>query len=96
MKTNKNNGSVYKFREHYIPERMMKPIQRYITDGVIPGSFLRAIICNDLSACMLADDENLKNLPAFVSYFFWEVPSAAWGSEEKMLAWSKSKKETTK
>ena len=38
----------YKFREFYIPDRMMGGIQRYINDHIRPGDFLSAIIQNDL------------------------------------------------
>ena len=78
----------YKFREFSIPERMMGAIDRYVKHGIEPGDFLSAIICNDLrGACGRADDENLRNIPAYVAYFYNEAPSLCWGSEEKMQAW---------
>ena len=79
---------MYKFRQFYIPDRMMGGIKRYIESGVKPGDFLTAVICNDLrKACGQADDENLANLPAFVGYFYNEVPSMCWGSPEQMNGW---------
>jgi hypothetical protein len=73
----------------YIPARMMSAIKSYVEKGEIPGDFLQAVICNNLKdACGRADRENLRNLPAYVSYFFNEVPSTCWGSREKMLAWA--------
>ena len=78
----------YKFREFYIPERMMPGIERYVQDRVMPGSFLQAVISNDLRlACANADEENLRNLPAYVAYFYNETPSGCWGSQEKMFYW---------
>ena len=78
----------YKFREFYIPERMMPGIERYVQDRVMPGSFLQAVISNDLRlACANADEENLRNLPAYIAYFYNEAPSGCWGSREKMLYW---------
>jgi len=78
----------YKFRGYEIPERMMRGIDNYLRHRLQPGGFLSAVICNDLtSAVFYADDENLKNLPAFVSYFYNEVDSRAWGSREKMIKW---------
>lgn len=75
-----------------IPERMMDGIQRYINDGIIPGDFLQAVICNNLrEAVGRADDENLVNLPAFVMYFYNEAPGLCWGSKDKMDAWAESK-----
>jgi len=85
---------MYKFREFHIPDYMMDGINRYVNDGIPPGSFLTAIICNDLSgAVSQADDNNLPNIPAFVSYFYWETPSACWGSLRKMKAWIEHKRE---
>ena len=81
----------YKFRGYQIPERMMRSIDSYLRDRLQPGGFLSAVICNDLtSAVFYADDENLKNLPAFVSYFYNEADSRAWGSREKMIKWMSS------
>ena len=78
----------HEFQGFYIPERMMGGIKRYITHGIPPGSFLTAIICNNLTeAVARADDENMQNLPAYANYFYWEVPGNAWGSKEKMDAW---------
>ncbi len=79
---------MYKFRDYYIPDRMMAAIERYTTGRVKPGAFLCAVICNNLrEACAQADDENLANLPAFIGYFYNEAPSQCWGSAEKMAAW---------
>lgn len=75
-----------------IPERMMPGIRLYINKGIVPGSFLKAVICNDLrEAVGCADDENLENLPAFVMYFYNEAPGSCWGSKEKMYAWAETK-----
>ncbi len=80
----------YRFRDWYIPERMMPGIERYIEQHIRPGHFLSAVISNDLKdACGRADDENMTNLPAFVAYFYNEAPHPCWGSPEKMEAWIK-------
>lgn len=82
---------MYTFRQFYIPDRMMPGIRRYIEEGLVPGSFLSAVICNDLrEAVGAADDENLVNLPAFVGYFYNEAPTQCWGSADKMKAWKGS------
>ena len=78
----------YTFREFYIPGHMMDGIRRYIDDRIPPGHFLEAIISNNLrEAVGRADDENIKNIPAYVSYFWNEAPSSCWGSVEKMNEW---------
>ena len=79
---------MYKINNFYIPERMMGGINRYIENGIVPGSFLTAIIQNNLSEAVgQADDENLKNIPAYVSYFYNEAPATCWGSKTQMEKW---------
>lgn len=79
---------IYTFRDWYIPDRMMDGIRRYIDQGIPPGDFLTAIISNDLKEAVgRADEENLANLPAFVSFFYNMAPSRCWGSPEIMDAW---------
>lgn len=81
-------GTEYRFRDWYIPEPMMGAIERYIEQGIAPGSFLTAVICNDLrEAVGRADDENLRNIPAYVAWFYNEAPGGSWGSRERMEQW---------
>ena len=79
---------MFTFRKWHIPERMMDSIALYVEHGIPPGDFLRAVICNDLcEAVGRADDETVENLPAYVAYFWNEVPSSCWGSVDKMKHW---------
>ena len=74
----------------YIPDYMQSGIELYINKGIPPGSFLTAIICNDLTTAVgQADNVNISNIPAYVNYFYNEVPSFCWGSKEKVIAWIK-------
>ena len=80
--------SAYTFRGFCIPERMMGGLTRYVEHGLQPGDFLTAVITNDLKeAVARADDENIKNLPAYVGWLYNEAPAACWGSREAMDAW---------
>lgn len=79
---------LYTFQDFYIPERMMPGIKSYIEERLLPGNFLRGVISNDLkTAVMYADEENIRNLPAYVSYFYNHAPMDCWGSEEAMRRW---------
>ena len=81
----------YIFREFHIPEHMHEALARYIDEGLPPGDFLTAIICNDLEQAVAhADPKNMRNIPAFVLYFC-SLPSACWGSKERMVTWMKLK-----
>jgi len=80
----------YEWQGFYIPNRMMGGIQRYISNNIRPGGFLSAVIQNDLrEAVARADDENLRNLPAYVAYFWNNAPSLCWGSAKAMDRWLK-------
>lgn len=76
-------------RSYYIPDHMGEGIDRYVNEGIIPGNFLQAIICNSLFlAFALADDENFHNVAAYVDYFYNNTPAICHGSKEKMEAWA--------
>ena len=84
----------YEFRGFYIPERMMGGLTRYIEDGIPPGDFLTAVISNDLAEAVgRADDENIRNLPAYVGYLYNKAPTSCWGSPGQMKRWMKEKRE---
>jgi hypothetical protein len=52
------------------------------------GSFLRAILENDLrEACVRADVVNRYELATIVLWLHHYVTSTAWGSPEKVTAW---------
>lgn len=79
---------VYHFREFAIPDRMMQSLHDYCAFGHPVGHFLTAVLSNDLAeACARADEDNLRNLPAYVHYLYNEAPSTCWGSPEKVKAW---------
>ncbi len=84
-------------RTYYIPPRMMGGIERYIIEGIIPGQFLQAVICNDMKEAFgRADDENFHLMPAYVNYFYNEAPAPCWGSRKDMDTWAKLIRERRK
>ena len=83
----------YEFRGYVIPARMMGGMQRYFEHGLSPGSFLMAVLCNDLvGAAYAADDENLSALPAYAAYLYNEAPSGSWGSRTAVTHWMSVKR----
>lgn len=71
-----------------IPKRTMESLQLWVSRGVLPGSFLQAVLANDLmGAVVRADDENRA---AFVEIVYWlrcEVPCECHGSLDHMGLW---------
>ncbi len=70
------------------PQSLRGGFQRYIEDGILPGSFLRAVLRNDfMSAVFQADDENVLRLREICLFVHNEIPNGCWGSPERVEAW---------
>lgn len=71
-----------------IPESCMDGLMLYITDRIMPGSFLQAVLEGDLHrACGRADDTNLWLLPVYAAWLHNEAPMQCYGSPELVQAW---------
>jgi len=74
--------------EAFLPEGLEGGLERWLKHGIDPGSFLMAVIENNLTEAVgRADHNNLRYLPNIVSYFYNNVPRTAWGSKERADAW---------
>lgn len=72
-----------------IPDQMMDGLLLYVNDGILPGSFMQAVLSNDfVGAVKRADHANMYNLPAYADFLYNRAPEACWGSPEKMQAWA--------
>ena len=61
---------------------------RYLLAHVPTGSFLEAVIANDLhDSCARASDRDMQILPIIVAYLYNEAPTAAWGSRTRYKDW---------
>lgn len=64
------------------PVRAKASIEAYVELGMPVGSFIRAVLANDLyEAVIRADEVNLPALPHIVAYVVWHVPAAMRGSD---------------
>jgi hypothetical protein len=71
-----------------VSQLVVDELTRYAQHGVPPGSFLRAVLENDLaSAVGRADDHNAANLSAIVRYAHTALPPLCLGSPEAVRAW---------
>lgn len=72
----------------------LNAIDRYVTDGIPTGSFLEAVLCNDLMEAMgRADMGNRLALFEICDYIYNETPAACHGSGERVQYWLKLKQE---
>jgi len=81
---------IYEFEGIKIPERIMRGLRGYILDHQQVGSFLQAVIANDLkTSIMRADDESFKAIKAIIGLLYWEAPGNCWGSPDVYREWIK-------
>lgn len=78
----------YEFRGYSIKASTQDALDRYARQHVPLGSFLTAVLENNLmEACGRADSDNLANLPAICAYVYNEMPSTCHGSPAKVKTW---------
>ena len=75
-----------------IPEHMHEAITEWIETARIEprlmGSFLRAVLTNDLMGAFgHADEENAASMRAWVMFLYNDAPQPCFGSIEKLQAW---------
>lgn len=76
-----------------VPEYMVEGLERYIFDGVIPDSFLCAVLKNDLvAAASRADLENMRSLVAWAAVLYNVLPPGSWGNFEAIENWVQARK----
>jgi hypothetical protein len=68
-------------------------LERYLNHGIPCGSFLMAVLENNLmDAFGRADIGNTANMKNIVGYIYNHVPSNAWGSKERVAEYLKNLK----
>ena len=71
-----------------IPLTTIGMLERYANNGLSGGSFLDAVMSNDLfTACANADLDNSYALPTIVMYVYNRMPAGCHGSKEIKDAW---------
>lgn len=71
-----------------IKDSTIDALMRYVEQGIPTGDFLRGVLTNNLNEAMgRADLTNRATLWNIVTFCYNEIPSACWGSEEKVIAW---------
>ena len=77
-----------RFRQHGLPEYMFSGLELYVRRGVLPGSFLTALLRNDLHGSFRqADPTNSKLIREWVLFLQEHVQAMCWGSRERVREW---------
>lgn len=75
--------------DYDIPFHTQDALNRYYEQGLMPGGFLTAVLCNDLfRAVSAADPYNIVALKDICMFVYNEMPAKCWGSAERMRAWT--------
>lgn len=76
------------FDEYDIPDNMRPALLAWVNDGIRPGSFLTAVLENNLmEAVGRADSKNALHLKDYAAFIYNAVPSGCHGSAQKVDAW---------
>lgn len=71
-----------------LPPLVIDTLDRYLKRRIPTGSFLRAVLANDLfEAVGRADEQNKLLIPIIVKYIYNEFPSSCHGSYARVDAW---------
>lgn len=71
-----------------VPEHLHGGLCRYLDHRIQPGSFLVAVLSNDLKEAMArADEKSRAGLFALVSFLYNDAPANCWGSPDAVQAW---------
>jgi hypothetical protein len=71
-----------------VPENLRGGLVRWIVKGTPPGSFLLAVLNNDLlNAVARVDEENKPYLGGLVKWLYNHTPTGCWGAPDRVTAW---------
>ena len=71
-----------------VPDHLFHGIKLYVTKRIQTGSFLQAVLENNLVYSMFyADAISANSIQSIAKLIYNHVPSKCWGSKEKVEAW---------
>ncbi len=83
--------STYDDGFYLIPSHMHAGVTTWIENGIATGSFLMAVLRNDLmQAAQVADHVNGDHLKQWTQFLYNYAPSECFGSPETVEAWAES------
>jgi hypothetical protein len=73
-----------------IPEHLHGGLVRYFRDGILPGGFLQAVLCNHVADARYryGGQDAEATIGGLIRFLLDHAPFDAWGSREKVLAWT--------
>jgi hypothetical protein len=78
------------FNANHMPEHMEEGLYLYLTYRIPPGSFMLAVLSNDLiGAAQQADHINKNALFKWANFMYNFLPGKCYGSKENVQNWLK-------
>lgn len=75
-----------------LPAHMQGAARRYVEQGIPPGSFLTAVLENNLmQAFARADEINTDAMRVWTEWLYWEAPGNCHGSPTLVQTWIEHK-----
>lgn len=79
-------------RHGWIPDGLLLGLSQYVVNHIRPGSFLAAVLENDLRrAVHSADPASADSLLAIVNFLESTIPSNCWGDADVVKVWTSAK-----
>jgi hypothetical protein len=76
-----------------VPEHLIEGLALYVAHGFRPGSFLEAVLANDLmDAVKRGDDDSRAGLVALCIFIDNDLPALCHGSRERVAAWMEARR----
>lgn len=76
-----------------VPSQLHDGLVNYLAYGIPTGSFLHAVLTNDLvGAVSRADERSAEGLVALVRFLYNMAPAVAWGSDENVALWIEARR----
>lgn len=83
----------FNFEGSGVPEHMKEAIANYITNGWEPGSFMFAVLTNDLAGAVVrADYLNRQALSDIVAWLMEYAPADCWGNRRIVEEWMEKRR----
>lgn len=71
-----------------LPPHLRDGMERWIEQGITPGSFLRAVLRNDLKEAVLrADEVSFASLSLIIRWLIIYAPEGSYGSDKVFSQW---------
>lgn len=71
-----------------IPANLLTSLEMYYDYKLCPGSFLKAVLCNDLKGAIAhGDEDSVIALASIVKLLYNHIRADCWGSKENYEKW---------